>query len=429
MAKKLNPVPTKIIIIAVVIAVIVIAGALIYYFQFAPQGPQRPAEFRLGAVLDRTGFGAPCAKAQEIGIMLAVKDINDKGGLWGTTPIKLIIRDGESTPEVQLRRFRELVEVEKVHAVVGTCHAGGAYALMKESLSLGVPFWPSPFTALEALKKDERPLWSFVSMGVPWSIGYAMAYYAIKILGAKKIYLSVYNYAFGWDIRDGAREAMKKYGGTEIMYEEFAPGTPDYSPIISRIIAAKPDALITSVGGADTVTFLKQAYALGLHDVTKIIIFGPHLWIKGVPPEALKGVYVVTASYHDLPAGLVDDETFRLMRAFTDRVIREAGEPPDPYTITNYVAVTTMIKVFEKLGKIENIKPEEFYRAVLEIGEIMTPRGPLKYTEIGLPAWKYYFFFGIGKGPEERTYIYDYLRITDVIGGEEVLPPRTLLGY
>jgi hypothetical protein len=25
-----------------------------------------------------------------------------------------------------------------------------------------------------------------------------------------------------------------------------------------------------------------------------------------------------------------------------------------------------MIKVFEKLGKIENIKPEEFYRAVLE---------------------------------------------------------------
>jgi|GEM_PF-2273153 len=55
MAKKLNPVPTKITIIAVVIAVIVIAGALIYYFQFAPRGPQRPAEFRFGAVLDYTG--------------------------------------------------------------------------------------------------------------------------------------------------------------------------------------------------------------------------------------------------------------------------------------------------------------------------------------------------------------------------------------
>jgi hypothetical protein len=30
---------------------------------------------------------------------------------------------------------------------------------------------------------------------------------------------------------------------------------------------------------------------------------------------------------------------------------------------------------------IENIKPEEVYKAVLEIGEIMTPRGPVKYTE------------------------------------------------
>jgi branched-chain amino acid transport system substrate-binding protein len=429
MAKKLNPVPTKIIIIAVVIAVIVIAGALIYYFQFAPRGPQRPAEFRLGAVLDYTGWLAPCAKAEEIGIKLAVKDINDKGGLWGTTPIKLIIRDGESHPEVQLRRFRELVEVEKVHAVIGTCHAGGAFALMKESLSAGIPFWPSPFTAVAAAKKENRPLWSFISMGVPWSVGYAMAYYAIKILGAKKIYLHVASYAWGWDLRDGAREAMKKYGGEEVGYDEYAAGTPDFTPFITRIIAAKPDALITSAVVGDQPTFLKQALELGLHKVTKIIIFTSHLWLKGVPPEALKGVYAVIASYHDLPAGLVDDETFRLMRAFTDRVIRETGEPPDPYTITNYVAVTTMIKVFEKLGKIENIKPEEFYRAVLEIGEIMTPRGPVKYTEIGLPAWKYYFFFGIGKGPEERTYIYDYLRITGVIGGEEVLPPRTLLGY
>lgn len=50
------------------------------------------------------------------------------------------------------------------------------------------PFWPSPFTAVEAVKKENRPLWSFVSMGVPWSAGYAMAYFAIKELGAKRIY-------------------------------------------------------------------------------------------------------------------------------------------------------------------------------------------------------------------------------------------------
>jgi len=152
------------------------------------------------------------------------------------------------------------------------------------------------------------------------------------------------------------------------------------------VIAAKPDALITSAVVGDQPTFLKQARELGLHEVTKIEIFTSHLWLKGVPPEVLKGVYAVISSYHDLPAGLVDDETFRLMRAFTDRVIREAGEPPNPYTITSYVMVTTMVKVFEKLGKIENIKPEEFYKAVLEIGEIMTPRGPVRYTEIGLSS-------------------------------------------
>jgi ABC-type branched-subunit amino acid transport system substrate-binding protein len=430
MVSKNRAISTRTIVISVVIVIIVIAGFLIYYFQFAQPGPQLPSQFKLGVVLDYTGVLAACAKAEEIGIKLAVDEINAKGGIFGRIPIVLITRDGESNPATQLQRYRELVEVEKVDMVIGTCHAGGSYNIMKESINLGVPFWPSPVMAWEAYKKGERALWTFGTFVPTWSLGYGMCALAVKnIEGVKNVYLLVASYAFGWGIRDGCKAVLEKYGINVVGYDEYALGTPDFTPFINKIIAAKPDLVVTTVVGGDQVVFLKQARELGLTTMSKILIYTSHLWMKGVPPEALKGIYAVLLSYHDLPASLVDNETFKLMREFTDKVIRYSGEPPDPYTVVNYSIVYAIVKVFEKLGKIKNITPEEFYRATLELGPIMTPKGELKYTETGQPLWKYGLFLGIGKGPEERTYIYDYLRIIAVIGGEEILTPATLLGY
>uniref|UniRef100_A0A7J3QFK5 ABC transporter substrate-binding protein n=1 Tax=Ignisphaera aggregans TaxID=334771 RepID=A0A7J3QFK5_9CREN len=417
------------VVIAVIIIAVVVIGTMAYYFYYGPGAPRMPSEFKLGAVLDYTGVFAACAKAEEIGMKIAIEEINAKGGLFGRIPIVLITRDGESKPEVQIRRFRELVEVEKVHAALGTCHAGGAYSLMKESLTAGIPYWPSPVMAWEAFKKEERAPWTFGVWTPTWSVGYAMCYWAVTKLNAKNVYFFARTDAWGWGIRDGCKAALEKYGGTMVGYDEFTLGTPDYTPYITRMIAAKPDIIVSTTFGGDQVTFLKQAYELGLHKVAKIMVFTSHLVMKGIPPEALKDVYAVAAFYHDLPAGLVDDNTYKLIRNFTNKVKTMAGEPPDPYTVANYVAVLAMSKAFEKLGKIENIKPEEFEKAVMELGSIPTPKGELRFTKAGTPIYRYAFFLGIGKGPGERTYEYDYLNIIDVFGGEELLPPLKLLGY
>jgi ABC-type branched-subunit amino acid transport system substrate-binding protein len=419
-------------IVALVIVAIIVIGAAAYYFATrAPEAPaQLPTHFRLGAFLDYTGPFAVCAKAEEIGIRLAIEEINAKGGLFGKVPVVLITRDSESKPEVQLRRFRELVEVEKVHAALGTCHAGGAYMSIKESLKLGVVYWNSPVVAWEVFKKEERVPWHF-SVWIPtWSVGYATCTFAVKELGAKRIYFFARTDAWGWGIRDGCKAALEKYGGEIAWYDEFTLGTPDYTPYILKMIAVKPDVVVTTTFGGDQITFLKQARELGLHAVTKILVaWTGHQTLKGIPPEAMKGVYFGLLYYQDLPEGLVDPETHRLAKEFGELVVTRTGEPPDPYTIANYIIVHAMIKAFEKLGKFTNYKPEEFEKAVLEMGSIMTPKGELRFTKYGLPLYKYAAFFGIGKGVEERTYPYDYLRIIFAIGGEEVLPPPKLLGY
>ena len=415
------------IIITVIILVAIASGVVYYYTQIIK--PSLPSEFKLGAVLDYTGVFAACAKAEEIGIRLAVDEINAGGGLFGKIPIRLITRDGESKPEVQLTRFRELVEIDKIHAGLGTCHAGGAYSLMVESLKAGAVYWPSPVMAYEAFKKGTRAPWTFSAWVPTWSVGYAMCTFAVRDLGLKRVYFFARTDAWGWGIRDGCKAALEKYGGEMIGYDEFTLGTPDYTPYITRMIAAKPEIVISTTFGGDQVTFLKQALELGLSRVTKIMVFTSHLVLKGIPAEALEGIYATIYFYHDIPEGLVDSETLKSIKEFTEKVMKIAGEPPDPYTFVNYVEVKAMIKAFERLGKIEGITPEEFMKAVLELPAIETAKGPLRFTEMGLPIFKYGFFLGVGKGPADRTTPYDYLKIVRVIGGEEVLPPKEILGY
>lgn len=413
----------------IIIVVVAIASGIVYYYYTQIARPSLPTEFKLGAVLDYTGAFAACAKAEEIGIKLAIDEINAKGGVLGKIPIRLLTRDGESKPEVQLTRFRELVEIDRVHAAMGTCHAGGAYSLMVESLKVGVVYWPSPVMAYDAFKKDVRAPWTFSAWVPTWSVGYAMCTFAVRDLGLKRVYFFARTDAWGWGIRDGCKAALEKYGGEMIGYDEFTLGTPDFTPYITRMIAAKPDIVVSTTFGGDQVTFLKQALELGLGKVTKIMVFTSHLVLKGIPAEALEGVYATIFFYHDIPEGLVDSETLKLIKEFTQKVMNTVGEPPDPYTFVNYVEVKAMIMAFEKLGKIEGITPEEFKKAVLELPAIETAKGPLKFTEMGLPIFKYGFFLGIGKGPAERTYQYDYLKIIRVIGGEEILPPKGILGY
>jgi len=416
------------IIIAVIIVIAVAAGVL---GLMTLQRPTAPSEFKLGVILDYSGVFAPCAKAEEIGIRLAVDEINSKGGLWGRVPIRLIIKDGESKPETQLIRYRELAEVDKVDFATGTCHAGGSANIMADSLKVGVPFWPSPVMAWEAFKNDTRAPWTFSAYPSTWGIGYAVCTFIVRDLGLEKIYLLARSDAWGWGQRDGCKAALEKLGkGRIAYYDEFTLGTPDFTPFITKMLASDADIIYTTTFGGDQVTFLKQARELGLSKAKKIITFTNHLTLKGIPPEALEGIYGVLYTYHDIPEGLVDPETYRLNREFTMKVMNATGEPPDPYTFVNYLQVKVIAAAIEKLGKTKVTDPREFERAVLSLEPMKTAKGTFKFDVTGLPIFEYAMFLGVGKSPAEKKDPYDYFKIISVLkDGASILPPKQVLGY
>ena len=73
---------------------------------------QKVDKIRIGLLFGITGVGSPIGPVQLEGSKLAVKDINEAGGVKmgdKKVPVEFVTRDDETKPDEALRRFRELV--------------------------------------------------------------------------------------------------------------------------------------------------------------------------------------------------------------------------------------------------------------------------------------------------------------------------------
>ena len=103
---------------------------------------ENPKVFKLGFISSLSGTFAAVAETQKKGALLAVDEINAKGGLnmpWGKVPVEVIVKDDEAKLDVGVRRFRELIS-EGGNGVTGITWNPMAPPSMK---SASLPPFPS----------------------------------------------------------------------------------------------------------------------------------------------------------------------------------------------------------------------------------------------------------------------------------------------
>jgi ABC-type branched-subunit amino acid transport system substrate-binding protein len=172
-----------------------------------------PAKIKVGLMFGMTGAASPIGPVQLKGAELAIKEINAAGGvnLGGKKiPVEAVIKDDETKPDVALRRFRELAQEDKVHAVVATTFAPIAAALNQEMKKTPMPYIAACVSPIAMFNKANLAPTTFGIHGTAYSIGYAGAAYIATQLKLKKVFFFAPAYAFGWDQKAGAIDAMKK---------------------------------------------------------------------------------------------------------------------------------------------------------------------------------------------------------------------------
>ena len=388
-----------------------------------------PSKIKVGILLPLTGTFAAVAETQKEGALLAVDVVNKRGGLdmpGGKVMVEGIVADDEAKQDVGVRRYRYMVS-EGVKGVGGQTWAPLAYAINAMVSKEPMPYFPVCVMAKEAFQKGKLADSTFAAAYSPWSVGYMAGQAAIKTLGKKRIFFLARADSWGWDMRDGATAAAKEYGAEIVGYDEVSLGTSDFTTVLQKVRAAKPDVFIAAQFAADAVALLKQAHQTGLgKEMTIFNAFITNVVAKGLPPEALEGVYAMHYFYYDL-ASLPDKEVAKSAREFTDLYRAKYKKPPDAYATIAYVAYMEMFRGFETAKSLDPKKVAAALTA--NKGEFSTVKGPARWREDHSAVYQHAAFLVKGKGPGERKHEWDLFTVMGSQGGESVMPTLKSLGY
>lgn len=383
----------------------------------------------MGVLLPLTGPFAAVAETQKEGALLAIDVVNQRGGLdmpGGKVMVEGVVDDDEAKLDVGVRRFHYMVS-EDVKGMGGQTWAPLAYAINALVARDPLPYFPVCVMAKEGFIKGKLAESTFAAAYSPWTVGYMAGESAVEKLGKKKIFFLARSDSWGWDMRDGAEAAAKEFGGEIVGYDEASLGTTDFTSILQKVKAAKPDVLIAAQFGGDAVALLKQIHQMELgKEMTIFNAFMTNVVAKGVPADALEGVYAMHYFYYDLD-DFEDAEVAASAREFTELYRAKYGTPPDAYATIAYTAYSEMLRAFEKAQSFE---PEAVTAALnADGGQFSTVKGPARWREDHSAVYDYAGFLVKGKGAAERENDWDLFTVEGAIGGDRVMPELSELGY
>ena len=213
---------------------------------------------KIGLIVTLSGPPAVLGTQIRNGFQLAVSDL---GGKLGGRQAEVLVQDDELKPDVAVTKVKAFVERDKVDFIVGPVFSNILLAIMKPATESGT-FLISPNAGTSNFAGKDCNANFFVTSYQNDQAHEVLGKYA-EDSGVKKAFLMAPNYQAGKDALNG----FKHYFKGEVLDEIYVPlNQLDYSAELSRIAAAKPDAIFVFLPGGMGVNFVKQFRQAGLAD-------------------------------------------------------------------------------------------------------------------------------------------------------------------
>lgn len=205
-------------------------------------GAQAADPIKIGLVAALSGQSARSGEAITRGATIAIEEINAKGGVLGR-PLELVRRDDESNPAKGVIATRELIQREKVVALIGGLDTPVALAIVPFANNVKVPF-VIPWAAGTKITQNGAPEnYVFRVSAMDDEVDRAILSYAQKHFKAKKPGLILVNNPWGESNEHGFKEAMKAANVEPAGIEKFEGNDVDIVPQLSRLKQAGADSL------------------------------------------------------------------------------------------------------------------------------------------------------------------------------------------
>ncbi|MGW1025370.1 ABC transporter substrate-binding protein [Streptomyces sp. NPDC002577] len=322
---------------------------------------------RIGAWYPLTGALASFGIPEKAGVDAYFKSVNARGGINGRK-IDWIVKDNAFDPQQTVQIARRLVDQDGVVAIVATNGTAQSQATF-------------PFVLEQSKVPVLNPLGGDASWYDPPRDG---------LFGLQTLYEDQAAALGDWVARDGAKKVLVVHSDPAAFVnvaKQIGPAarktdpsvqvkrltvkfqTTDYSPVISKVKAQKPDAVVLILAAAEAAAYLKEAKLQGL----SVPVYGyapvaaqSTLTLAGKAAEGLKAVQLVKSPHDDDPA----------VKEFRKAMAKyEPGQPADFITLWGWEAAKAFVEIAETIDG--PVTAESLTRAYENARHVDTGVGPV----------------------------------------------------
>src|SRR5450830_959095 len=333
----------------VVLAALTLASTL----ATAQQGVS-PTEITLGSIQDLSGPLAGFGKQARLGMLLAVDEINETGGVNGRK-LKLLVEDDGYDPKKAVLAAQKLVNQDKIFMMMGHIGTAQNMAAMPVQFEKNVINF-FPITAAREMYEPFHKL----------KYSFAATYYdqmrravpqMVKDKGVKKVCTIYQDDDFGLEVLRGGEAGLKKINMDFAEKTSFKRGATDFSSQVAKMKAADCELVVLGTIIRETIGTIATARKLGYNPVFlgSSAAYTDLIHILG--GKAMDGLYAMMTVQNPYT-----DEASQPIRFWANKYKTKFNEDPSIFSVYDYNAVDAFIRAAQKAGP--NLSTDSFIKAM-----------------------------------------------------------------
>jgi branched-chain amino acid transport system substrate-binding protein len=338
---------------------------------------------KIGAVLPLTGKESKIGGAYKVATELAVKEVNDSGGLMvGKKKMKVDLRllDDTSDAAKSAQLVEQLIVQQKVDAVVG---GYGSQLVQAQSVmpeKYHVPFISGGAGASSIFGRSK---WVFGTLSPVENLAETQMAFLSDLQKSKKlktplkISIVKENTEPGRDFEKGIKDYVKAHPKefSVVLDESFELYAPDFHPLLSRVQNAHGDVFMCDAHLEDFIAMHRVYTQMGLYH--EMVTYGA----RGADDAARKALGAAT-DYIFASGWWSSLLPYPQVKAFDARFQKETGIAPQWYHAAQYETMRALFAAIQHAGSL-NHEAVRAALANLTLKDSILPGGVLKFSPTG----------------------------------------------
>ena len=218
-------------------------------------------KLRVGNFLTFSGSPGIWGPASTNSVLLAVSELNRSGGILGRE-IELSMYDSGGPIEDVAERAAQAVAFDEVDVIMGS-HISAVRVALRKVTRNRVPYVYTP-----VYEGGERTPGVMAIGETPYGQSRPAIDWLADVKKASRWYLIGSDYVWPWQSHRAVKRYISESGGV-VVGEEFVPvGEDNHEAHLARIRAARPDVVLISLIGTDSINFNRAFGECGLAATT-----------------------------------------------------------------------------------------------------------------------------------------------------------------